>query len=483
MRKRSLIISLVVAWALLGSGFMIWSPLSACAQGALAPETFADLAQKVSPSVVNISTEKTVKTERGRGKEFFGQPFPGPSPFGPEDPFREFFEKFFGEMPKSFKTRSLGSGFIIDPSGYVITNNHVIEGAEKIKVRLVGGKEYQATVKGRDPKTDLALIHITNPPKDLPALTLGDSEAIRVGDWVMAVGNPFGLSHTVTQGIISAKGRVIGAGPYDNFLQTDASINPGNSGGPLVNLKGEVIGINTAILATGQGIGFATPSNMAKVVIPQLKEKGKVIRGMIGVQVQNVTPELAKSFGLPEPLGALVAEVNPGTPAEKAGLQRGDVIIEFNGHPIHEMNELPRLVAETQPGTKATLKVLREGKEKTFTLTVTELTEERQAQVAKEEGEESALGLVVRNLDQALAQRLRLKETKGVVVVQVDQGTAAADAGLRQGDLILEINGQAVENLKAYQEIIGKVKKGTSARFLIKRQGRTLYLVLEIPQA
>ena len=190
-------------------------------------------------------------------------------------------------MPKSFKTRSLGSGFIIDPTGYIITNNHVVEGADKITVKLIGGKDYKATIKGRDPKTDLALIQITNPPPDLPFLKLGDSDAVRVGDWVMAVGNPFGLSHTVTQGIISAKGRVIGAGPYDNFLQTDASINPGNSGGPLLNLKGEVVGINTAILASGQGIGFATPSNMAQSVIPQLKEKGKVIRGMIGVQVQN----------------------------------------------------------------------------------------------------------------------------------------------------------------------------------------------------
>jgi serine protease Do len=304
-----------------------------------------------------------------------------------------------------------------------------------------------------------------------------------VGDWVLAVGNPFGLSHTVTQGIISAKGRVIGAGPYDNFLQTDASINPGNSGGPLINLKGEVVGINTAILATGQGIGFATPSNMAKVVIPQLREKGKVTRGMIGVQVQNVTPELAKSFGLSEPKGALVAEVNPGTPAEKAGLQRGDIIIEFNGHPIHEMNELPRLVADTKPGTQATLKVLREGKEKSFTLIVTELTEEKQAVAPKEGGEESVLGLVVRNLDQTLAQRFRLKETKGAVVVQVVQGSPAADAGLRPGDLILEINGQAVESLNDYQTLMEKVKKGTYVRFLLKRQGRTLYLTMEIPKA
>jgi serine protease Do len=486
MVQRKLILSLVacalLTFGALTAGVVLGSP----AQAALAPETFADLAQKASPAVVNISTEKTVKSDRSKGqmREFFGQgPGHGPSPFGQDDPFREFFDKFFGEMPKSFKHRSLGSGFIIDPQGHIITNNHVVEGSDKIKVKLVGGKEYQATIKGRDPKTDLALIQITNPPKDLPFLVLGDSEAIRVGDWVLAVGNPFGLSHTVTQGIISAKGRVIGAGPYDNFLQTDASINPGNSGGPLLNLKGEVVGINTAILASGQGIGFATPSMMAKSVIPQLMSKGKVVRGMIGVQVQVVTPELAKSFGMPEPMGALVAEVNPGTPAEKAGLQREDIITDFNGHPIHEMNELPRLVAETAPGTAVTLKVLRKGKEKTFNLTITELKEERQAKAAGGEGEEkSPLGLTVKNLDQNLAQRLRLKETRGVVVMQVESGSPAADAGFRPGDLIEEINGQAVGHMKDYQKVIGQLKKGAVARFYIKRAGHQQYLTLEIPK-
>jgi serine protease Do len=485
MRKRNLVISLL-ACALMTLGSM--TPVlqvSDPAQAALAPETFADLAQKASPAVVNISTEKKIKTSRGQGqmRQFFGRG-PGPSPFGPDDPFREFFEKFFGDIPKSFKHRSLGSGFIIDPKGLILTNNHVVEGSDKIKVKLVGGKEYEATIKGRDPKTDLALIQIANPPKDLPSLTLGDSDAIKVGDWVLAVGNPFGLSHTVTQGIISAKGRVIGAGPYDNFLQTDASINPGNSGGPLLNLKGEVVGINTAILASGQGIGFATPSNLAKSVIPQLKEKGKVTRGMIGVQVQNVTPDLAKSFGMAEPHGALVAEVNPGTPAEKAGIHREDIIIEFNGHPIHEMNELPRLVAETAPGTKATVKVLRQGKEKTFNLTITELKEERSAKAGAEGGEASSpLGLMVKDLDQNLAQRLRLKETKGVVVLQVESGSAAADAGFRPGDLIEEINGQTVGSVKDYQKIVGQQKKGSVVRFYIKRQGRKLYLTVEIPKS
>ena len=404
-------------------------------------------------------------------------------PFGPDGNFRDFFDKFFGEMPKSYKARSLGSGFIIDPKGYVVTNNHVVEGADKIKIILVGGKEYQATVKGRDPKTDLALIQIVNPPAELPFLKMGDSDAIQVGDWVLAVGNPFGLGHTVTQGIISAKGRVIGAGPYDNFLQTDASINPGNSGGPLLNLMGEVIGINTAILASGQGIGFATPSTIAKSVIPQLESKGKVVRGMIGVQVQNVTPELAKSFGMAEARGALVAEVNPNSPAQKAGIHQGDIIVEFNGHPIQEMNELPRMVANVAPGAKASLKVLRNGKEMTLNLTIVELTDEQQAQ-AKEDGnaEKTLLGLEVQNLTPTLAQQFRLRDNKGVVVVRVESGSPAADANIRPGDLILEVNGAVVSSVKEYREAVTKVKKDSVARFLIKRAGRTLYQTVEIPK-
>ncbi len=491
MKRSRLLNSLILIWALLALG--AFTPGVCLAQQPINSDTFAELAQKTGGAVVNISTEKVVKN---KDREFFGQlpgqgpgqgPGPGPgmpSPFGQEDPFREFFDKFFGEMPKTFKTRSLGSGFIIDPAGLIITNNHVVEGADKITVKLIGGKDYKATIKGRDPKTDLALIQISNPPADLVFLKLGDSEAVRVGDWVMAVGNPFGLSHTVTQGIISAKGRVIGAGPYDNFLQTDASINPGNSGGPLLNLKGEVVGINTAILASGQGIGFATPSNMASSVIPQLKEKGKVVRGMIGVQVQNVTPELAKSFGLPEPKGALVAEVYQDSPAEKAGIHRGDIIIEFNGHSIHEMNDLPRLVADTAPGAKASVKVLREGKPKDLTLTITELQEEKQAAQAKEEGagEEAPLGMVVKNIDPNLAKRFRLRDTKGALVVGVEQGSVAADAGIRPGDLLLEVDGQVINTAKDFMTATSKLKKESTVRFLIKRQGRTLYLTLEVPK-
>jgi serine protease Do len=498
--KKSSLISLVLVWALLGLGPAgpalqpAWAQTQAQAPApaptVLSTDTFAKLAKQVSGAVVNISAEKIVKNQI---REMFNQgakrPKQGPSPempFGPEGTprdFRDFFDRFFGEMPKSYKARSLGSGFIIDAKGYVVTNNHVVENADKIKVILVGGKEYQATVKGRDPKTDLALIQIVKPPENLPFLQMGDSDAIQVGDWVVAVGNPFGLGHTVTQGIISAKGRVIGAGPYDNFLQTDASINPGNSGGPLLNLQGEVIGINTAIVASGQGIGFATPSNIAKSVIPQLESKGKVVRGMIGVQVQNVTPDLAKSFGMAEAKGALVAQVNPDTPAAKAGIQRGDIIVEFNGHPIHEMNELPRMVAETAPGAKAVLKVLRQGKEKTLNLTITELTDEQQAQAQTEaEPEKTPLGLEVQNLTPALAQRFGLRDNKGVVVVRVESGSPASDAGMRAGDLVLEVNGEVASSLKEYREAIAKVKKDSVVRFLVKRQGHTLYLTVESPK-
>jgi serine protease Do len=460
--------------------------------GVLAPETFAGLAKQISAAVVNISTEKVMKRP-STTRKMPGMPGPGPgpggpggpSPFGPEDPFKEFFERFFGDMPKEFKSRSLGSGFIFDRDGYIITNNHVIEGADKIKVKLVDGREFKATIKGRDPMTDMALIKIESPSHDLPVLPLGDSNSMQVGDWVLAAGNPFGLSNTVTQGIISAKGRVIGAGPYDDFLQTDASINPGNSGGPLVNLKGEVVGINSAIVATGQGIGFAIPSNMAKSIIPQLKEKGSVVRGMLGVQIQMVTPELAKSFGLKEPLGALVAEVNPGSPAAKVGLQRGDIIVEFNGTAIKEMHELPKMVAHTPPGQTVNLKVLRQGKEKSFTATIAEMKPEQMSRLMEQpegEAEKSSLGMSVQELTPQIAQGLQLRETTGVVVVQVEQGSPAGDSGIRPADIIDEINGVAIQNLKDYQANLSQLKPGSAARFLVKRRGKTMYVVVEVPE-
>ncbi|MBM4286686.1 MAG: DegQ family serine endoprotease [Deltaproteobacteria bacterium] len=458
-------------------------PENSAAQTGLVPDTFAILAKQISAAVVNISTEKVTKRPT-RTRRLPGTPGPGPSPFGPDDPFKDFFERFFGDMPKEFRSRSLGSGFIFDREGYIITNNHVIEGADKIRVKLLDGREFKAVIKGRDPMTDLALIKIESPTHDLPVLPLGNSDAIQVGDWVLAVGNPFGLSHTVTQGIISAKGRVIGAGPYDDFLQTDASINPGNSGGPLVNLKGEVVGINSAIVATGQGIGFAIPSNMAQSIIPQLKEKGTVVRGLLGVQIQTVTPELAKSFGLKEPMGALVAEVNPGTPAAKVGLQRGDIITEFNGTAIKEMHELPKLVAHTAPGQTVKLKVVRGGKEQTFSVTIAEMKPEHLSRSPEPEGEaeKSSLGMMVQELTPSLAQNFQIRDTAGVIVVQVEQGSPAFDSGIRPGDLVNEINGVAIQSLKDYHGAISQLKAGSTARVLVKRRGKTMYVVVEVPE-
>jgi len=349
----------------------------AASPSSVSPQLFVELARRVKPGVVNISTKKVVK---GGGRVF--RQFSPPS--RERDLFRdffgeEFFNRFFGETPqRDFVQRSLGSGFIIDKDGHIITNNHVIEGASEIRVRLSTEKEFDAEIIGRDSKTDLALIKIKS-WNDLPVVELGDSDKVEIGEWVMAIGNPFGLSQTVTVGIVSAKGRVIGSGPYDDFIQTDASINPGNSGGPLFNIKGEVVGINTAIVASGQGIGFAIPINVAREIIPQLKKKGKVTRGGIGVYVQKMTPELAKSFGLEKGEGALVADVIAGGAAETAGIRRGDVIIRFDGKDVHEMNELPRIVAATPVGKEVEVEILREGKPLKLKLKVGELKEEAPA--------------------------------------------------------------------------------------------------------
>jgi serine protease Do len=320
------------------------------------PQSFADLAEMVRPAVVNISAVTTVVVPGHPFREFFGRDRGGP--------FEEFFRRFFGDMPdRELRQRSLGSGFIIDRNGHIITNNHVVERADEIIVKFADGREFKANVIGRDPKTDVALIKISSLFRSLPTLSVGDSDAMRVGDWVLAVGNPFGLEHTVTKGIISATGRVIGAGPYDNFLQTDAPINPGNSGGPLINLKGEVIGINSAIVAAGQGIGFAIPINLARSIITQLKEKGKVVRGWIGVSIQTVTPEIVEFFELKEAKGILIGDVVRGGPADKAGIKRGDVIVSFDGKKIKNISDLPRVVADTPVGKDVDVIIVRGGNE------------------------------------------------------------------------------------------------------------------------
>lgn len=433
------------------------------------PQSFADLAEKVKPAVVNISTTATLKIPGNPFKHFFGS----------DEPFGDFFHKFFGEIPdRELKRQSLGSGFIIDKDGYIITNNHVVEGADEIKVKLADGREFKAKVAGRDPKTDIALIKISSLFKGLPVLPLGDSDKMRVGEWVLAVGNPFGLGHTVTQGIISATGRVIGSGPYDDFLQTDAPINPGNSGGPLINLKGEVIGINSAIVASGQGIGFAIPSNMAKMVTSQLREKGKIVRGWIGVSIQSMTPEIAQSFGLKEPRGALVAEVVPEGPADTGGIRQGDIIVGFGGKDIKDSKDLPRIVAETPVGKTVDVKVVRNGKETALKITLQEMTEQRVASGMRPTA--LSLGMRVDEISPMLRSELGIGDKTGVVVLGVDPGSPSDGAGVQAGDLIKEINHKPIKNLKDYNDAAAKISKDNPILLLMKRGRQTFYVSIKI---
>jgi len=452
-------------------GETFWTTLGGESRGKEVPitnETFSKLSEKLRPAVVNISTTMMVRGQpslKGR-----------PSPFGEQDPFREFWEKFFGgQLPQEYETKSLGSGVIINKQGYIVTNNHVVENAKEITVTLYGEKDYPAEVVGRDKKIDLALIKI-DAKEDLPLAPLGDSDKLKVGEWVLAIGNPFGLAETVTAGICSAKGRVIGAGPYDDFIQTDASINPGNSGGPLFNFWGEVVGINTAIVAAGQGIGFAIPINMAKEILPQLKEKGRVTRGWLGVTVQRITSQLAKSFGLKEESGALVSQVVKGSPAERSGIKSGDVILEFNGKKIKEFGELSRVVASTPVGTVVPLKVFREGKTITLEATIAQLEERAEmgeAPVRK------TLGFTVQNLTPEIARALGLgSDTTGVVVAQVEKGSPADAAGITRGDIIQEVDHQPIEDADDFYRAIEKGKGQESILLLIRRGDTSLYIAL-----
>ncbi len=443
----------------------------AFALGQQGPPSFADLADHVKNTVVNISTTQTIK-------ENPMQPFTGPN-----SPFRDFFgddffKKFFGEMPQGqMKTHALGSGFIIDQSGLILTNNHVVEKADEIKIKIVSGKEYDAKVVARDSKTDIALIKV-KADSDFPKpAQLGDSDAMRVGDWVMAVGNPFGLGHTVTAGIISAKGRVIGAGPYDDFLQTDAAINPGNSGGPLFNMDAQVVGLNTAIVAQGQGIGFAIPVNVAKDILPQLKS-GKVIRGWLGIMIQDITPELAESFGVKESKGVIVADVVKDGPADTAGIKRGDVVTTLNGKEIENAHALSRFVAATAPGTQATLQVMRDGKTRDIKIAIGTMPEETSTE--KAETKESMWGITVQNITPEISQRFGWDENeRGAVISEIQPGSPAAEARLRAGDLIKEVNRQKIQNVRDYNQAIQKPKKGESVLLLVKRGQNTFYVALK----
>jgi len=426
------------------------------------------LAKELTPSVVNISTTQVIK---GRNMRFH-------SPFGEDDPFNEFFKRFFGDQPKQFKSTSLGSGFIINKDGYILTNNHVVENATEISVKLGDGREFKAKVIGRDPKTDIALIKIE--ATSLPVIPFGDSEKLEVGEPVMAIGNPFGLNQTVTTGIVSAKGRFIGEGPYDNFIQTDASINRGNSGGPLINTSGEAVGINTAIFSpTGGsiGIGFAIPIDMAKEVLPQLKDRGNVTRGWLGVAIQQITPELAKTFGLKQPNGALVSDVVDGSPAENAGVKQGDVIVEFDGKKVKSSTELPHIVASTPVGKEVTMKVIRDLAEQALQVKVGELKEEQLAAMTPS-SPKSKLGIDVQQLNPALSRKFGLKDEKGVVITAVEPDSPAEAAGLQPGDLILEINRTKVTTVNQVRKALEKTRPDEPTVVLVKRDGNTRYVVI-----
>ena len=444
---------------------LVW--LGTVTAAELRPETFIEVAKAKKPAVVNISTTQVLKQMIRRPRRRM--------PGGEQDPWREFFERFFEGIPEQRTRHSLGSGIIYDKEGYIITNNHVVERASEIKVKLHDGSEYDAKVIGTDPKTDLALIKI-EADKPLPTLTLGDSDALQVGEWVVAIGNPFGLEHTVTVGVVSAKGRVIGTGPYDDFIQTDASINPGNSGGPLLNTSGEVVGVNTAIVAAGQGIGFATPSNITRRVIEDLRTKGSVVRGWLGVVIQRMSPDLAKSFGLEENTGALVAEIVEDSPAQKAGIKRGDVIIKFNGTEIKTMDVLPRRVAATRPGKKATVTILRDGKKKSLKVTIGTLEEKK---IAKARFTEEELGITVQEITRDLAEHFDLETREGVIVSDVDRSGPAWEGGIRRGDIVLEVNRQTIKTMKDYRLALKKYAGKGTVLLLVRRGGNTLYVAIK----
>ncbi|MCX5863506.1 MAG: DegQ family serine endoprotease [Deltaproteobacteria bacterium] len=456
--------------------FLVTLP-ETCRAASSPPDTFADLAEKLSPTVVNIYTTQVVKASRSPHDMFNDRDIPepfrhffGPSPFGQEQP------------QKDQKRTSLGSGVIISKDGYIVTNNHVVENADTINVRLTNFEEYDAKIIGRDPKSDLALLKIA-PKNGLPVTAFGDSDKLRVGDWVMAIGNPFGFEQTVTAGIVSGKGRSLGSGPYENFIQTDASINPGNSGGPLFNLKGEMVGINSAIYSRSGGnigIGFAIPANMAKNVVSQLKEHGSVVRGWLGVMIQPVTPELAAQFKMERPIGALVGEVTPASPADKAGIKPGDVIVAFNGTEISQVSMLPNLVAETTVGSKAEITLFRKGALKKLPIVIAKLNEEQAAASESTESLNKRLGLGVQDLTPEIAAALNLTDKQGVLITAVEPDSPAAEAGLHKGDLILEFNQKPVRDVKAFLNEVKGIKTKATVSFFIKREGRTRFFGLKL---
>src|SRR5213080_700584 len=430
-------------------------------------EAFTTVADRATPAVVNVSTvprKQPAEEAPERFREFFGE---------------EFYERFFRRRPRE-DTRASGSGVIVDAKGYVLTNNHVIENAQDITVRLSDGRKFTAKLVGRDAKTDLAVLKV-DAPALLPVAEHGDSDQLRVGQWAIAIGNPFGLDRTVTVGIVSATARNrVGVATYENFIQTDASINPGNSGGPLLNLDGKVIGINTAIVAAGQGIGFSIPINEAKAVMAQLIAKGRVVRGWLGVVIQDLTDELASSFGVREREGVLVADVMKGGPAETAGLRAGDVVVEVNGVRVREVPDLQRRVAGLAPGERVRIVVVRDGARQPATVTIGEMPSEEPT--VRAQAGEDGFGLHVEPLSPGIADRLNLAVSQGVFVVDVAAGGPAARGGLRRGDVILEVGRQPVRHAQTFGQALAAIPPGETALLYLHRPGadaRNQYVVLD----
>ncbi len=442
----------------------------ASTQGAwaqMAPNSFADLVEQQRNTVVNIYTTQNIKPQV-RPRLFNGPP--------------SLFDQFFdgqGHPPVSKRT-SLGSGVITSADGYILTNNHVVENADEINVRLANHEEYTATVIGTDKVTDLALIKI-NPKTSLQFARLGNSQKLRVGDWVVAIGNPFGFEQTVTAGIVSGKGRNIGGGSYENFIQTDASINPGNSGGPLFNLDGKMIGINTAIYSRSGGnigIGFAIPVNIAQNIMTQLKDSGKVTRGWLGVHIQTVTQDIAEQFGLDRPYGALVGQVGKNSPAARGGIQPGDIILDYENQELTEMAMLPTLVAQTPINKKVTLTVFRKGQEKKIEIVIGKLATDGQEVVAQNL-QTGRLGLTVQKITKELAETLRLKTDSGIIVTNVKPASPAAYAGFKRGDIILEINQVRVIDVESLTRELAKVAGNQKILFLLQREETTRYVIVK----
>ena len=429
---------------------------------------FVQVAKKVQPSVVSIRSERTVTVSPGEG---FGEDF------FKGTPFEDFFKQHGGGPPTKRRQMGEGSGVIVDAKGYILTNYHVVVGADKLTIRLSDGKELKGTVQGTDPKTDLAVVHVE--AEDLPVATLGDSDILQVGEWAIAIGSPFGLEETVTVGVISAKGRTgLGTGTYEDFIQTDASINPGNSGGPLVNIDGEVIGINAMIIQPGQGIGFAIPINLAKSIMMELIKQGKVVRPWVGIVLQDLTPELRKSFNVEEKEGALIGQVFEGSPAEKAGLKVGDIVVEIDGTRIKSSQDVVREVLKKQIGQKIKIAIIRDGKRMELPVTTAEMPPEAAGQKAPSVTKEW-FGLRVTAVTSDIAKQLGLPKAEGVVIDNVEDGSVGQDAGFRRGDVILEVNRQKVRDESDYRSLMEKTKTGQSVLFLVSRGGSTFFVSLK----